>query len=256
MCCLPTMVPPLAALASVAAQMVGLFAVRKAFDWRRVAPYLIGALVGVPLGVWLLSVASPGVLRLSVAGFLVTYALFHLGGPARMSVGNWGGRKADGVVGVGGGILGGFAGLSGPLPVIWLQLRGGPSDQQRATYQPFNLIVLSLASAGMAIGGHIDQGVLLVAGMCLPVTLFGAWIGTRAYLEPFPTKWNQFDGAYRLPGQARCAARCCRIGQASQRSRGADTPHRRPGSFTPWRRCASLPMRGIAMRSAPIHGVK
>ena len=26
--------------------------------------------------------------------------------------------------------------------------------------------------------------------------------------------------------------------------------------FTPWRRCASLPMRGIAMRSAPIHGVK
>ena len=75
-------------------------------------------------------------------------------------------------------------------------------------------------------------------------------------LEPFPTKWKQFDGAYRLPGQARCAARCCRIGQAPQRSRGADTPHRRPGSFTPWRRCASLPMRGIAMRSAPIHGVK
>ena len=75
-------------------------------------------------------------------------------------------------------------------------------------------------------------------------------------LEPFSTKWKQFDGAYRLPGQARCAARCCRIGQASQRSRGADTPHRRPGSFTPWRRCASLPMRGIAMRSAPIHGVK
>jgi hypothetical protein len=26
--------------------------------------------------------------------------------------------------------------------------------------------------------------------------------------------------------------------------------------FTPWRRCASLPMRGIAMRSAPDRGAK
>ncbi len=66
--------------------------------------------------------------------------------------------------------------------MIWLQLRGGPSDQQRATYQPFNLIVLSLASAGMAIGGRVDQGVLIIACMCLPVTLFGAWLGTRAYI--------------------------------------------------------------------------
>ena len=176
------LVPPLVALASVAAQLVGLFTVRKAFEWRSVLPYLVGALVGVPLGVWLLSIASPAVLRLSVAAFLVTYALMNLGGLAQFSVGGWGGRKADGAVGIGGGILGGFAGLSGPLPVIWLQLRGGPSDQQRATYQPFNLIVLSLASAGMAIGGRVDQGVLIVAGMCLPVTLFGAWLGMRAYI--------------------------------------------------------------------------
>jgi len=167
-------VPPLVALASVAAQLVGLMTVRRAFDWRRAAPYLIGALLGVPLGVWILSLVSPTALRLSVAVFLVVYAIFQLSGSSRLAVGSWGGWKADGAVGVGGGILGGFAGLSGPLPVIWLQLRGGPSDRQRAIYQPFNLIVLSLASAGMAIGGRIDRGVLFVAGLCLPVTLLGA----------------------------------------------------------------------------------
>lgn len=175
-------VPPLVALASVAAQLVGLVAVRKAFAWRGVAPYLIGAFVGVPLGVWFLSAASPTALRLSIATFLVAYAFCQLSGLARLSVGNWGGWKADGAVGVGGGVLGGFAGLSGPPPVIWLQLRGGSSDQQRATYQPFNLIVLSLASAGMAVTGQIDQSILFVAGLCLPVTLVGAWLGTRMYL--------------------------------------------------------------------------
>jgi uncharacterized membrane protein YfcA len=176
------MVPPLAAFGSVVAQLVGLVAVRKAFAWRRVAPYLAGACAGVPLGVWLLSVASPAVLRTSVAVFLVVYALCQLRGPVGLTVGGWGGRKADGAVGLGGGVLGGFAGLSGPLPVIWLQLRGGPSDQQRAVYQPFNLIVLALAGAGMAIGGQVDRGVLIVAGLCLPVTLTGAWLGTRAYI--------------------------------------------------------------------------
>jgi uncharacterized membrane protein YfcA len=170
------------ALASVAAQLVGLIRVRTAFEWKRASPFLIGAFVGVPVGIWFLSVASPIALRLSVAAFLVAYALFQLRGLTRLNVGSWGGRKVDGVVGAGGGILGGFAGLSGPLLVIWLQLRGGTSDQRRAIYQPFSLIVLSLASAGMAISGHINQGVLLVAGLCLPVTLFGAWLGARTYM--------------------------------------------------------------------------
>ena len=38
-------VPLLVALASVAAQLVGLVAVRKAFEWRRAAPFIIGGFV-------------------------------------------------------------------------------------------------------------------------------------------------------------------------------------------------------------------
>lgn len=72
--------------------------------------------------------------------------------------------------------------MSGPLPLIWLQLRGGESDSQRATYQPFNLVVLTLASIGMAISGQITMHVLWIAFLCLPVTLVGAWIGARVYV--------------------------------------------------------------------------
>ena len=76
-------------------------------------------------------------------------------------------------------------------------------------------------------------------------------------LEPYRTKWNQFDGAYRLPGQARCEARCLRIGQAPQRTRKAWMPHRRPDGSAPWRRCPPCPRllmaRCIAMRRAPSH---
>jgi uncharacterized membrane protein YfcA len=176
------MVPPLVALSSVAAQIVGLIAVRKAFDWPRTWPYLAGGAIGVPLGIGALAAASPFLLRTSVGAFLVVYAAYQLFQRRKREIGAWGGRSADGIIGVGGGFLGGFAGLSGPLPLIWLQLRGGGGDSQRAVYQPFNLIVLTLASIGMAVSGQITMPMLWIAFLCLPATLIGAWIGARVYV--------------------------------------------------------------------------
>jgi len=177
-----TMVPPLVALTSVAAQIVGFATVRSAFDWSRAAPYLIGGVIGVPFGVAALASTSPFLLRTSIGVFLVAYATFQLLQRHKREIKTWGGQTADGIIGVGGGFLGGFAGLSGPLPLIWLQLRCGESDRQRAAYQPFNLIVLALASIVMAVSGQITSRVLWITFVCLPVTLVGAWIGARVYV--------------------------------------------------------------------------
>lgn len=174
-------VPPLVAMASVAGQLVGMLAVRSSFAWGRAAPYLAGGAIGVPFGVIALTLASAESLRLTVGAFLVAYAAYQFSGLGRRGIGDWGGRGADGVVGIGGGFLGGFAGLSAPLPVAWLQLRGGQSAGQRAVYQPFNLIVLAIASVGMALGGQIDGRVVVVTAGVIPVTLLGAWLGVRAY---------------------------------------------------------------------------
>ena len=177
----PHLVPPLVVLAGVAGQAVGFLKIRRAFEWRRAMPYIAPGLAGVPLGVAALAVASPDALRLTVGSFLACYAGFQLAGLARFSIGGWGGRAADGTVGFAGGVLGGFAGLSGALPLVWLQMRGGPSAVQRATYQPFNLVVLAVAAAGMAVAGQVDARVLALAGLCLPATLGSAWIGARLY---------------------------------------------------------------------------
>lgn len=180
------MVPPLVALASVVGQTVGLFSVRKAFDWSRAAPYLAGGAIGVPIGVAALTFASPFTLRASVGVFLIVYAGYQLLRRTRREIGSWGGKAADGLIGIVGGILGGFAGLSGALPLVWLQLRGGSSDAQRATYQPFNLAVLALASVVMAVAGQITRDVLWIALYCLPATVIGAWIGAKVYLGVSP----------------------------------------------------------------------
>lgn len=176
-----SMVPPLIVLVAVAAQLTSFRSVRKSFDWRRVTPFLIGGLAGVPLGVLALAYASPTVLRPSVGIFLCLYATLQLLGLSRLCIPARVNRLHDGAVGVGGGFLGGFAGLSGPLPLIWLQLKGGPSDMQRAIYQPFNLVVLVFAGVAMTAAGQVTRDVWLVAAVCLPAVLAGTVLGTRIY---------------------------------------------------------------------------
>lgn len=176
-----SMVPPLVVLVAVASQLMSFSSVRKSFDWRRVTPFLIGGAVGVPLGVLALAYASPSVLRPSVGIFLCVYALLQLLGLSRLRISRTVNRLHDGVVGVGGGMLGGFAGLSGPLPLIWLQLKGGRSDMQRAIYQPFNLVVLAFAGVAMTVAGQLSRDVWVIAAVCLPAVLLGTFIGTRVY---------------------------------------------------------------------------
>ena len=174
-------VPPMVVLSSVAAHLTGLATVRSTFNWQKASPFLMGGVIGVPIGAAALAAASPHMLKFSIGCFLVVYAAAQLLGLARLHIGSWGGRPADAAVGASGGILGGFAGLSGPLPLIWLQLRGGPVGHQRATYQPYNMVIMVLAIIGMALVGQISQAVLIVALVCLPATIAGAWVGSRAY---------------------------------------------------------------------------
>lgn len=174
-------VPPLVAMVSIVAQLVSLPHFRRQIDWRSLAPFLTGATLGIPTGVVAQQYASSSQLRLSVGFFLVGYTLFELLARDRLRIRVPGAHAADGVIGAGGGFLGGFAGLSAPLPVIWLRLRGGSPSEQRAVYQPFSLLVLSAASIVMGIEGSIDRSVLILAGWSLPAAIIGAWLGTRCY---------------------------------------------------------------------------
>lgn len=136
----------------------------------------------MPLGIAALAAASPFWIRTAIATFLIAYAAYQLVWRSKRSIGSWGGRRADSAVGIAGGFLGGFAGLSGPLPLIWLHMRGGDSSAQRAIYQTFNVVVLMLATIGMAVGRQLTTAVLTIALPCLPATLLGAWIGARLYV--------------------------------------------------------------------------
>jgi hypothetical protein len=171
---------PLVVVCSVIAQLQSLRTIWRAIDMRRLAPFVAGGLVGIPLGAWLLLRVPVGASKLGLGILLIVYCAIMLLGRFRPTI-NWGGRSADGAVGLGGGVLGGLAGLSGPLPSVWASLRGWGRDERRAVFQGFNLAILGVTLAVHAAAGLVTQDVLRALLLALPATLFGAFVGQRVY---------------------------------------------------------------------------
>ena len=176
----PMIAGPLAVVCSVASQVQTLPAIWRAIEPRRVLPFILPGLLGVPVGMALLDRLDPGAFRIGMGLFLLAFSLFSLLSGKGMAIA-WGGRIADGVVGLMGGVLGGLCGLSGPLPTVWATLRGWGKKERRSLFQSYNLSVLCFALAGLALSGHLTRELGLATLAALPGTLTGALLGARAY---------------------------------------------------------------------------
>ena len=147
----PSTAVPLVLICSIVAQTSTMPSFWRSIDFRLVWPFVIGGLAGVPLGIILIAHADPGVFKLSFGVLLLVFpaALYFNRAPVAVS---FGGRVADAIVGFAGGILGGLAGLSGPLPILWASVRGW--GQGRAARRFPDLQLDHIDRLAVPAGGH------------------------------------------------------------------------------------------------------
>ena len=176
----PALASPLVVICSLIGQVQTLPAIWHAIDFRRCLPFIAGGLVGVPFGAYLLPFISIGAFRIAIGALLVAYSAFTLAGRLSFQV-RGGGRIADALVGLGGGVLGGLAGLSGPLPTIWAGLRGWGKDERRSVMQAFTTAILFFALVAQLVTGLLTTELWQLVLVALPGTVIGSWIGQRAY---------------------------------------------------------------------------
>lgn len=153
---------------------------RRALDWRKLWPFLIGAALGAPVGVSILSWANPVYLRAGVGTFLVLYALYALLRPAIAPV-NAGGAVADAGIGFLNGVLGGITGLAGILVTIWCGLRGWPKEVQRTVFQPVAVATFLMSALWIGAKGAITPDTTKLFLVGLPALLAGTWLGLKLF---------------------------------------------------------------------------
>jgi uncharacterized membrane protein YfcA len=174
----PQLAAPLAVFGALLGQVASLFPLRGGFDLKRVAPFVIGGALGVPLGVFLLHNADPLRFRLAVGALLTLYGLYALAGSDSARV-KAGGIGADAFVGVVGGVIGGLCGLAAAPPAIWTRLRGWKREPRRATIKTFAIVVAVVTLAAYARTGAVDPADLRLFALVAPAALVASFLGAR-----------------------------------------------------------------------------
>jgi uncharacterized membrane protein YfcA len=174
----PQLAAPLAVFGALLGAVVGLFPLRGGFDLKRLAPFVVGGALGVPLGVFLLHNADPLRFRLAIGALLTLYAVYALaaGDSTRVKAGGIG---VDAFVGVVGGVLGGLSGLAAAPPAIWTRLRGWKHEPRRATINAFAIVVAVLTLAAYARTGAVEPNDLRLFAVVAPMALIASFVGAR-----------------------------------------------------------------------------
>jgi uncharacterized protein len=176
----PSLAASLVIICSVVSNLQTLPTICRTIEVKRSLAFILPGLIGVPIGVALLSLIDTRLLNVGIGVLLLSFALFVLLYRSN-AVNAWGGRLADGAIGFGGGILGGLAGLSGPLPTMWASFRGWKKNESRGVFQAFNLCILTIALLTHAVAGYLTWELAWAVLAALPGTVLGSWVGIRVY---------------------------------------------------------------------------
>lgn len=143
-------------------------------------PFIAGGVLGVPVGAWVLPLIDAAMFRLGFGIFLVGWcsAMLLLRTLPRFE---WGGMAGDTAVGWIGGVLGGIGGLTGPVPTLWMTLRGWEKARQRALVQAFNTAMHALALSAFVAKGLVGAEEIRLFALAAPCMLLPLWAGTRLF---------------------------------------------------------------------------
>jgi uncharacterized membrane protein YfcA len=160
-------------------QGYGVWKLRHALTWQNIAPFIIGGIIGVPIGTMLLTYINPAYLRSGVGLLLVIYGAYGLAQPRLKPVPD--SVSADAGIGFLNGMLAGLTGLPGFIITIWCQLRGWTKDMQRAVFQPVMLAAIVVNVISLGIVGAITADTLQLYLLGLPAMALGLWVGFKLY---------------------------------------------------------------------------
>jgi uncharacterized protein len=158
--------------------------------WKPVLSFAPGALVGVPLGLWMVKTADQGLLTRCLGAYVITYALYSLFGERllgrALAMPQWMVHPI-GVIGALVSTL--FGGLAGPLYVTYFDSLRLAKGAFRVTVSTTLLLLSIVRSVGyIATGVFRAEDLVFVAGALLPVaigTLAGEWVHDRIEQRAF-----------------------------------------------------------------------
>lgn len=169
---------PLAALAAVSITVVILVQLRHQFDWQKIYPLIVGAVPGIPVGVFFLKRLDREVIHWILGVILIVYSLYSLlsRSSPRITGRRW--AYASGFLS---GCFGGAFSAGGPPVIVYMSLQEWGKDEIKVSLQGYFLVAGLLIVFLHALSGITTFDVVRYFLVALPELILGTYLGSLVY---------------------------------------------------------------------------
>jgi len=179
----PAKVVPFVVALQVIVGAVGMRHAWRHCDWRAVGGLIPGLVLGLPLGLAVLSGFRGNPVRL-VIGCIILLSVLVLWRGARLPPKP--SRILTNAVGLASGIMSGLASMGGPPIVVYLLALSHETAVVRASSIVYFMFAAILSLLLMSLRGMIDREILLWSIASVPVLLAGTHLGAWAFRRSHP----------------------------------------------------------------------
>lgn len=167
---------PLAVLLSITVAAIVVLQDWKQIHFRSAAWLIAASAVGIPLGVWLLSIGHPRAVKCGLGAVILLFSVYSLVGrnPPQLHS-----DRLSWLLGCGllAGVLGGAYGINGPALVIYGSMRRWTPQHFRATLQAYFLPASLLGIVSYGMSGLLVHAVIRDYLFALPVAIPAVFLG-------------------------------------------------------------------------------
>ena len=174
----PVEIVPAVAAIGIPAGLLLIGKIGRAADWRSTGHLTVGALPGLPLGVWALSTLSADTMR-AIIGAIVLVSVFLL----------WRGfhfrrtppTQARMGMGFLSGVINGATTMGGPPVIIYYLAMPGEVAVGRASILAYFFFLSIATTASTWIAGLLTERAIAWTVLMLPCFFLGSWLGDRGF---------------------------------------------------------------------------
>ncbi len=169
---------PLVALIALCITIILFIQLWEHLDWKKIYPLFLGALPGIPLGVFFLKKLDKDLIQWILGIILISYSLYSLFFRST----NKQMRKGWGYLfGFFSGCLGGALSAAGPPVIAYMSIQTWSKDTIKVTLQGFFLVSGAIVVFFQALSGLTTIVVLRYFLVSLPLIFLGTYTGSIFY---------------------------------------------------------------------------
>jgi len=150
----------------------------KRIELKRIYPMLASSLLGIPLGVCIINVAAPSLLKIVIGAVIIAFAIPMATG-FRRTINNE--RLGSGIAGFLSGILASSTSLGGPPIVLFMHNQGWSKQAIHPSLAAYFMLLTTFALIALYVSNQVHVETIATAASLLPAMLIGVIVGVRTF---------------------------------------------------------------------------